>query len=90
MTESMIERAARALANARSGRRTPTSRRVRGEPMEISLAVARLDARAVIEAMREPKKEMYFAAIGNWGGVGGKLMAEALWKAMIDKVLEDD
>ena len=49
----IIERAAQAVADARSSRRTDTAQRVRGEPTEISLAIARLDARAVIEVVRD-------------------------------------
>ena len=55
MTDKLSE-VARAIANARSSRRTETSRRCGGAPSEMSLAVARLDAKAAIEAIEQTHK----------------------------------
>jgi len=54
----MIEIMARALCEARSSRRTETSRRRGGRPAPMSLAIARLDAKAVQQAIRNPTDAM--------------------------------
>ena len=89
----MIERGARAIADARSGRRTETARRVRGGPTEISLAVARLDARAVIEVIREPTTEQIDRALHDHpappGHAPSKIWLRGFFRAMIGVGLKD-
>lgn len=64
-----------------------------GEPSELDMADAREEARAAIEAMREPTREMLDASYdavdaviddGNRGQA-----ASGAWQAMIDEALRD-
>ena len=97
MTESMIERVAREIALwiGYSGGLDTMPPGDPGDPrneawVEKNFRPFLPSAHFAIKAMREPTTEMYFAGIGNWGGAGGKLIAEALWKAMIDQILQDE
>lgn len=73
---TLVERVARAIANARSERRTPTARRARGGPAAQSMEIARIDAQAAIAAHLSALAEAgpsdaAIKAMGEWHGPQG-------------------
>ena len=82
----MLTIIARAIANARSDRRVETARRIRGKPTAMSLAIARLDAKAVQEAMRTPTPAMTKAGatVAVSFGACGEEASRLVYQANID------
>lgn len=92
-----IERAARALYAARVKRQHPNPERFTWEAApSLERKCLIIDARAVLQAIREPTEAM--TAIGgqiNAGLSSGRASqpyeddARAVWQAMVDKILEE-
>ena len=79
MTE-MVKRVARALVEAKQNPFCFSTITNKVPPRTL--------ARLAIAAMREPTEAMLTNAMGSFGGAGGKLMATAIWQAMIDTALK--
>ena len=77
MTDDMIERVARALADAERDRRPSMA-----EPFAETLA------RAALAAMREPTDAMVDAAWTSWEDREGSKGFVGVWQAMIDEALK--
>lgn len=90
MTDSMIERVARAICNASCGK--SIARPGCGYPHCECLGMVENEARAAIAAMREPTPGMTLAALRD-GVVSNNLAAPAIrqiagWRASINAALE--
>jgi hypothetical protein len=84
---SMVERVARALHQVADDRSSPDCKVPWGECLPNYHALILEDARAAIEAMREPTDLM-----GNGLPVGyrpGSMSAREIWSAMIDEALKE-